>query len=402
MLSIVLSIVLGKPVAAGFHRGALTYLPLDHWLWLAPAFVFGAAIGSFLNVVIYRVPRGLSVNKPKRSFCPQCEKPIPARLNVPLLSWLWLRGKCRECGAPIAFRYFGVELLTALWFTAVWWCFAPVAPLAAILLLCAAAALWVAITFIDLEHMFIPAGLTASGTILGLLACALWPQLPVLAGEAGPWWHGLLKGGLGWVCGFVGLSAVVEFGKLAFGRKKLTFPEPAAWSLREPTRDDEPLCFLIGDETLSWWDLFYRKSDRLLVETTAIRVDGESRGDGLLTLRETEIHLPDGTVIPLAKLKSLDGTATRVVIPREAMGAGDVHLLGMIGAFFGWSGAVFALMAASLVALAAALVARIGFGKPVPFGPFLVVGAAGWMFGGWRLFAWYVEYLSPLFELYQP
>lgn len=375
-------------------------LPFDHWLWLGSAFVLGAAIGSFLNVVIYRVPRGLAVNRPKRSFCPHCEQPIPGWLNVPLVSWLWLRGKCRACGAPIAFRYFGVELLTALWFTALWWCFAPVAPLAAILLLGAGAALWIAITFIDLEHMFIPAGLTTGGTVVGLLACALWPQLPVLAGEAGSWWQGLLQGGLGWICGFVGLSAVVELGKLAFGRKKLKLAEPAAWSLREPTCDDEPLCFLIGGETLSWWDMFYRKSDRLLVESTDIRVDGASRGAGQLTLRESEIQLPDGTVIALKNLKSLDGMATQVVVPREAMGLGDVHLVGMIGAFFGWSGALFALLAASLVALAAALVARIGFGKPVPFGPFLVVGAAAWMFGGWRLFAWYVEYLSPLFDLF--
>src|SRR6266851_2231311 len=94
-------------------------LPYEY-LFAAFAFVLGACIGSFLNVCIYRMPLGLSVNEPKRSFCPHCKNPISWRHNLPLISWLWLRGKCAKCGAPIAFRYFGVELLTAALFLAVW------------------------------------------------------------------------------------------------------------------------------------------------------------------------------------------------------------------------------------------------------------------------------------------
>ena len=70
---------------------------LAHPIWFVPAFLIGACIGSFLNVVIYRVPLGLSVNEPKRSFCPKCKAAIPMSLNIPLLSWLWLRGKCSNC-----------------------------------------------------------------------------------------------------------------------------------------------------------------------------------------------------------------------------------------------------------------------------------------------------------------
>ena len=68
------------------------------------AFFMGAGIGSFLNVVIYRVPRDISVNNPKRSFCPTCKKQIPMWQNIPLFSWLLLRGKCSACAAPISAR----------------------------------------------------------------------------------------------------------------------------------------------------------------------------------------------------------------------------------------------------------------------------------------------------------
>ncbi|MGH8525718.1 MAG: prepilin peptidase, partial [Gammaproteobacteria bacterium] len=90
------------------------------FLFRAFAFILGAAVGSFLNVSIYRLPVDLSVNKPRRSFCPACKTPIPWHQNLPLISWLLLRGRCANCGSKIAFRYFAVELLTALLFLAIW------------------------------------------------------------------------------------------------------------------------------------------------------------------------------------------------------------------------------------------------------------------------------------------
>ncbi|WP_291378278.1 A24 family peptidase [Demequina sp.] len=79
------------------------------------AFVLGLLLGSFANVVIYRVPAGMSVVKP-RSRCPQCETPIHARHNVPVLGWLWLRGKCASCREPISIRYPVVELTAGVAF----------------------------------------------------------------------------------------------------------------------------------------------------------------------------------------------------------------------------------------------------------------------------------------------
>lgn len=382
---------------AGLNNGLVTvvpfYPPLDHWLWLVSAFLIGACIGSFLNVVIYRVPLGMSVNEPKRSFCPHCKNPIPLWLNFPLLSWLWLRGKCRVCHEPIAVRYFGVELLTALLFTGVWYLFGPTA-VGVVIGLWGLMALLVAISFIDAEHLIIPTSFTWAGTLIGLGACAIYPQLPDLAGEAGNWLGGLKLGVIGWLTGFVGLWLVVEFGKMAFGKKALKFDSPVAWSLKEPTCDSEPMYFVINGEEIAWWDIFCRKSDCLRVTATEILVSGEAVGGGALILREMEVELPDGTIHHLSKIQSLAGSATCTVIPREAMGMGDVHLLGMIGAFCGWSGVVFSLFAASVFAIIAALIGRIGFGKQLPFGPFLAMGAAAWIFGAWRLWAWYLGSLG--------
>lgn len=367
------------------------YPTLDHWLWWIPAFFIGACIGSFLNVVIYRVPLGLSVNEPKRSFCPKCKSPIPMRRNIPLLSWLLLRGKCADCGAPIAFRYFAVELLTALLFLAVWLMFPPiiVGPLWVLI------ALLVAITFIDAEHLIIPVSLTWAGTVVGLGACLLWPQLPSMGDFQGARMDGLIDGVVGWVAGFVGLWIVVRLGKMAFGKRAMSFDEPVEWMIREPAGEMDPMIFVIDDEEVPWWDIFFRKTDRLIIEATDIRVSGESVGGGKLIIREFEIELSDGTIHRLEDVKSVDGIATSAVIPREAMGMGDVHLLGMIGAFFGWTGVLFSLFGASIFAIFAALIGRIGFGKQLPFGPFLAMGAVVWMFGGWKLWEWYFSILSP-------
>lgn len=368
------------------------YPPLDHWIWLIPAFLIGGCIGSFLNVVIYRVPLGMSVNEPKRSFCPKCRKPIPMWLNFPMISWLWLRGKCRECAAPIAFRYFGVELLTALLFTATWHFFPP----QVVLFLWVMMALLVSITFIDAEHLIIPTGMTWAGSVLGIIACMVWPKLPVMGGMAGNWLSGLKEGAIGWGVGFLGLWGIVELGKMAFGKKPMKFEKAAAWHLKEPENDQDPMCFVIDGESIPWWDMFSRKTDRLIMEAGDIRVDGQSVGGGKLIIRELEIELPDGAVRRLEDMRSLDGTATSVVVPREAMGFGDVHLLGMIGAFFGWSGVFFSLFGASIYAIVWAVVGRIGFGRQLPFGPFLALGCLTWAFGGWRIWAWYLEFLGPI------
>jgi prepilin signal peptidase PulO-like enzyme (type II secretory pathway) len=92
-----------------FDRDSLSRLIL-----LLGTGAIGASVGSFLNVCVYRIPIGLTVTEPRRSFCPSCHHQVEARDNIPLLSWLWLRGKCRYCKSPISVWYFLVELFSGV------------------------------------------------------------------------------------------------------------------------------------------------------------------------------------------------------------------------------------------------------------------------------------------------
>jgi leader peptidase (prepilin peptidase)/N-methyltransferase len=144
------------------------------------AAVFGLIVGSYLNVVIYRVPLGISTVLP-RSRCPQCGAAIRAVDNVPVLSFLLLRGRCRRCGARISWRYPAVEAATAALFLACFLRFGisletPVAALFTALLL--------ALAMIDYDHMILPDVLTWPGIVLGIL---LQPLVPWARLWDGPW-----------------------------------------------------------------------------------------------------------------------------------------------------------------------------------------------------------------------
>jgi leader peptidase (prepilin peptidase) / N-methyltransferase len=134
-------------------------------------FIAGLVFGSFLNVCISRIPRGLSIIAP-RSRCPHCEHPIAARDNVPLLSWLWLKGRCRNCGGSISLRYPAVELLTAILFVASYASFGLgwIALKAGILCF-----LVTGLIFMDAETGLLPAEFTYPGTAVGLLLAWHFP-----------------------------------------------------------------------------------------------------------------------------------------------------------------------------------------------------------------------------------
>jgi leader peptidase (prepilin peptidase)/N-methyltransferase len=140
---------------------------------LLPAAAFGLLIGSFLNVVAYRLPRGESLAHPG-SHCPSCDAPVSPRDNIPVLSWLLLRGRCRGCSEPIARRYPIVEALTAVLFVAVAVVRADDAALLVLGLVLVA--FLVPIAIIDLDHRIIPNRLTAPAALLAVaLGTALDP-----------------------------------------------------------------------------------------------------------------------------------------------------------------------------------------------------------------------------------
>ena len=146
-------------------------LGIPEWFGYIFVFIFGAAIGSFLNVVIYRVPNELSIVLPN-SKCPNCDTPIKPYDNIPILGWLMLGGKCRSCKEPIAWRYPAVELLTALLFMLTYWQlgFMPFTPVAN-----ASVAAMIALVFIDAEHMILPNVITYPMFVIALIVRIVYP-----------------------------------------------------------------------------------------------------------------------------------------------------------------------------------------------------------------------------------
>ena len=138
------------------------------WSWVLGLWC-GAFVGSFLNVVIYRMPRGLGLGKPVYSFCPNCKHRLEVPDLIPLLSWLFLRGKCRHCKVKVSSRYFFVELLNGAIWSGIWYQYfvAGWDPARAVVYALAASAL-VAIIFIDWEVLMIPDQINAFLAILGI------------------------------------------------------------------------------------------------------------------------------------------------------------------------------------------------------------------------------------------
>ena len=356
-------------------------------LFSAFAFVLGAAVGSFLNVCIYRWPVDLSINRPRRSFCPQCKQPILWHQNLPLISWLALGGRCGNCGVKISFRYFAVELVTALLFLAIWQSF----PWQV------AIAYWIFVsfliigTFIDFEHFIIPDRVTIGGTIAGVACSVIVPALMQTNSRVAAGIRAALAAALGYVI----LWIVLEAGKIAFGRKRIEFDAPTTftWIKRDDDAD-----FVVGTEESLWSEYFAREKDQLLLHCEEVRIDDREYGSVTLTFRYDRVNA-DGQVLMLDDVTHISGVTRELVIPREAMGRGDLKFLAAIGAFLGWRAVLFSLFAGSLLGSVIGLVTLV-VGKPVwsaklPFGPYLAFGALAWIFFGEIVLRWYGTLLSP-------
>ncbi len=174
--------------------------------------MLGAAVGSFLNVVVYRLPAGQSLIYPP-SRCPQCQHRLRLYENVPILGWFWLKGRCAHCRQPISMRYPVVETATGLLFLLVFWQFGFSALTIAGWLLLS----WLlALSLIDLDTLTLPNSLTQSGLVLGLLFQFL------LGGTSIGWLGGaitqLVSGVFGAVLGIWLVDGIILLGSLALGQ----------------------------------------------------------------------------------------------------------------------------------------------------------------------------------------
>jgi leader peptidase (prepilin peptidase)/N-methyltransferase len=206
----------------------------------------GACVGSFINVVAYRLPRAcMSIAKP-RSRCPRCSTPIAWYDNLPVLSWLLLKGRCRSCKAPISFRYPLVELIVAAAFVAVALVVLPKEALrnpAANGLLwldwtvrCTITAALVALTLIDLDYLILPDAITKPGIVLGPVLAFLAPGVQPtnvigawniggrsLEVQIGDRWVAAIHGVLGAAAGFLLLWFIGWAGSKVFRKPAMGF-----------------------------------------------------------------------------------------------------------------------------------------------------------------------------------
>lgn len=368
----------------------MTWSPLPFYFWSIAFFVSGAMVGSFLNVCIHRLPLGKSIASPS-SHCPHCEYAISWQLNIPVASWLYLGGKCQNCGAPITIRYLLVELLSALAFLGCWLAFGHQSAWLAIVYALFLAGLIIA-TFTDFEHIIIPDEITVGGMVAGF-CCSL--LLPSLHGEVNVG-ASLRQSALGIVSGAGVIYAISRGGKLVFGRKKHALPADSTITFTEEAVH-------LAGEVIPFEDLFYRSSDTIVLHAHTLELADRGYKDVQVRLTPTSLRVGDEELNP-EDVPFLEAVTTEIVLPQEAMGLGDLKFMAAIGAFLGWQGVVFSLVASSfiggfLVGLPLVLVGRRELSSRLPYGPYIAMGATLWIFEGkplTALFFRFVEWLTRL------
>jgi leader peptidase (prepilin peptidase) / N-methyltransferase len=343
--------------------------------WSMVMFVLGCMVGSFLNVCIYRMPLGKSVVSPP-SHCPNCGYSIPFYLNIPLITWLLLRGECANCRQPISIRYFLVELLTGLMFLGVWIGYGRETPAVAYAYCIVVAGLIVA-TFIDLAHFIIPDEITLGGVAAGLTCSFVVPRLHGHTEH----WRGLMWSAIGAAAGALLVEAVRQGGKLAFGRVKLALQGETKVFFGESG-------VVLPDRHIPYEEIFYRKSDAIRFHARQLELPDRCFRDVDVALSPSKLRVGEQEFDPEQNLY-MEAVTDRMVLPREAMGFGDVKFMAAIGAFLGWPAVIFSLVISSflgaLVGLFLIVFRRHERSSPIPYGPYIAAAAALWLFAGEEL-----------------
>jgi leader peptidase (prepilin peptidase)/N-methyltransferase len=347
--------------------------------WSAVFFMFGSIVGSFLNVCIHRLPLDESIVFPP-SHCPHCKYSIPWYLNIPLVTWLYLGGECRNCGAPISIRYFLVELLTAVTFLGCWLTFGRESAWLALVYAVFLAGLITA-TFIDFEHFIIPDEITVGGAVVGFICSFLLPSLHSETLVSGS----LRQSVLGIVAGAGIIYCILRLGKLLFGRHKLILPADTKIIFTEHAVH-------LPQEEIPYEDLFYRQSDTITLHAKTVELVDRCYQDVQVRLSPARLRIGDDELNP-EEQPHMEVVSARIVLPREVMGLGDVKFMAAIGAFLGWQAVVFSLMLSSMigsvVGVTLIVLHKREWSSRLPYGPYIALAAAIWVFGGQRLVQWW-------------
>ncbi len=364
-------------------------------LTVAIAALLGAIVGSFGNVVVYRLPRGESIAHPG-SRCPSCGRRLGVVDLVPVLSWLALRGRCRSCGASISARYPLVEALMATLFALLVLAFPPELHGAAVLPLLAVVAMLVMASLIDLERYLLPDVLTLPALALALLGSLLWAGTPGLPGPVAALTGALAGAGV--------MVLINRIGGLVLRRLQDTGER--LW----PVSLDQVNVAAVAGAALGVWPGLLAGLGSLLLNLVTRRTlrlaEPLLYGLWLLALALSSLGVPvdvmtalAGTVLAAgawALLGALYWWLHDVVTPQQpadapgeeddepvAMGFGDVKLAAVLGAFLGWEKLLVAVfLAVTLGAIGGVAARLLGGGRMVPFGPYLLLGALVSLFVG--------------------
>jgi leader peptidase (prepilin peptidase) / N-methyltransferase len=347
--------------------------------WSVVFFVLGAIVGSLLNVCIHRMPRGESIIFPP-SHCPHCQYSIPWYLNIPLLTWVYLRGRCANCAASISVRYFLVELLTAVAFLGAWLEYGQHAPALA-LIYCLLLAGFIVATFIDFEHFIIPDEITVGGIVVGLILSSVVPELHGVTQRAA----GLRQSLLGALVGAGIIYAILRLGKLLFGRQRFVLQPGSRVIFTEHA-------LLLPGQEIPYEEIFYRKTDAIELQAQQVELIDRCYAQAPVRLTPQTLEISGDTFNP-ESIPQFEVITDQVVVPREAMGLGDVKFMGAIGAFLGWQAVLFSLMVSAVLgsAVGVGLIAvhKRAWSSRIPYGPYIALAATLWVFGGKRLVAWW-------------
>jgi len=316
-------------------------------------FIFGAIVGSFLNVCIVRLPKGQSIVTPG-SHCPKCLQSIVWYDNIPLLSWLVLTGKCRQCKAVISFRYWLVEFLTASAFYGLYRHYGLDWVLPAYLVMVSG---FIVAAFVDFAERVIPDEVSVGGMGAGVVLSVLVPRLHPAVGGEDLLLGSFLAGALVLAC--VGLGFI--------------YPIFCKHLMEEEDASDRMAKGLVLGALLAITVINANASHLPVIVAPHLLA---------LSASLSGLIVGGGAVYAM-------GLVGDIIFKKESMGGGDVKLMAMAGAFLGWKLALLAFFIAPFFGAVYGIIEKIRTkDSAIAYGPFLIMGALVSQFWGERIITW--------------